>query len=407
MRYLFGDYTLDEDRRELCRAGQPVHVEPQVFDLLLYVIRNRGRVVTKDDLMAGVWGGRVVAESTLGNRINAARHVIGDSGERQQFIRTVSRRGIMFVGDVRDEEAAAAAPAANEVRQADLSAPAIHSQEVTFCQTPDGVHLAVATSGSGHPVVKAGNWLSHVEFDWQSPVSAPLLTLLSNRFRLVRYDSRGNGLSDWDVQEISFDAWVQDLETVVDALGLDRFALFGISQGAAVSIAYAARHPDRVSRLVLSGSYVRGWARRGNADEIARRATLVDMIRTGWGQDNPAFRQVFTSLYMPEATVEQMRAFDDLQRISVTPENAVRVAEAVGAIDVSALLPSVVAPTLIMHSRDDGAAPFALGLELARTIPNARLVALESRSHVILPHEPAWERFTQELCDFLAGADAE
>jgi DNA-binding winged helix-turn-helix (wHTH) protein/pimeloyl-ACP methyl ester carboxylesterase len=404
MRFLFGDYAIDADRRELSRAGTAVHVEPQVFDLILHLIRNHDRVVSKDDMLENVWGGRIVSESTLSNRINAARRALGDSGERQQFIKTIARRGIRFVGEVREDRVdaiAAAAPESNRT-PAQTTAP----QEVTFCRTPDGVNLAVATSGEGLPVVKAANWLNHIEFDWQSPVWSPLFALLSKRFRLIRYDERGNGLSDWDVKEISFESVVRDLETVVDTLGLERFALFGISQGAAVSIAYATRHPERVSRLILSGGYAQGWLQRGNAEEIAQREALLTLVRHGWGLDNPAFRQVFTSRYVPGATSEETKWFNDLQRVSASPENAIRLIKMFSAIDIVDLLPRVAAPTLVLHSRGDAGIPFTQGLLLARGIPNARFVALESNNHLILSHEPAWPRYADEICDFLGGSAA-
>jgi DNA-binding winged helix-turn-helix (wHTH) protein/pimeloyl-ACP methyl ester carboxylesterase len=401
MRFVFGPYVLDTGRRELSRRGEAVHMEPQVFDLLLHLIEHRDRVVSKDDLLAAVWNGRIVSESTLSNRINAARQAIGDSGEKQEFIKTIARRGLRFVGDVREESGEASPFQAIAAATAPTHARPPH-QDVMFVRTEDRFHLAVATSGSGVPVVKAGNWLSHVEHDWSSPVSAPLLQTLSDRFRLIRYDARGNGLSDRDVGEVSFDLYVRDLETVVDALGLERFALFGISQGAAVSVAYAARHPERVTRLALHGSYAQGWARRGSAEEIAKRGALATLVLHGWGQDNPAFRQVFTTLYMPDATSEQTLAFNDLQRISATPENAVALMRAMGNMEITELLPRVRAPAIVLNSRGDASVPFEQGLAVAHGIPNARFVALESRNHVVLPHEPAWVRFTQELCDFLA-----
>jgi pimeloyl-ACP methyl ester carboxylesterase/DNA-binding winged helix-turn-helix (wHTH) protein len=405
MRFLFSDVAIDPDRRELSRGGATVHVEPQVFDLILHLIRNRDRVVSKDDLLANVWGGRIVSESTLSNRISVARQAIGDSGEQQELIKTIARRGLRFVGEVREERTGSPTPAVLAVAENPagvLSRPAVVPQEVTFCRTSDGVNLAFATSGSGMPVVKATNWLNHIEFDWQGPLWLPLFTLLSEKFRLIRYDGRANGLSDWDVKELSLEAAVRDLETVTDALGLERFALFGMSYGAAVSICYAARHPERVSRLILSGGYAQGYRERGNAEEIARRAALVALIRNGWGMDNPAFRQVFTSCYIPDANAEEMKWFNDLQRMSASPENAARLMELYSEIDIVELLPRVVAPTLVLHSRDDAAIPFAQGLLLARSIANARFVALESKNHIILSHEPAWERYTQEICDFLS-----
>jgi pimeloyl-ACP methyl ester carboxylesterase/DNA-binding winged helix-turn-helix (wHTH) protein len=410
MRFLFGDYALDVGRRELHRGADLVQVEPQVFDLLEYLIRNRDRVVTKDNLLAAIWRGRIVSESTLTSRITAARQAIGDSGGQQQYIRTIARRGLRFIGEV--QEAALGREAANSAT-AELATHARTAlgtkthQEVTFCNTTDGVHLAIATVGSGQPLVKTANWLTHIEYEWQSPVWSPLLARLAAQFRLIRYDERGNGLSDWNVPDISFDAFVRDLETVVDALRLERFALFGISQGAAVSIAYAVRHPDRVSRLVLQGGYVHGWRKRGTADQIAQRETLLSLIPHGWGQNNPAFRQVYTSLFMPGGTLEEMQWFNDLQRVSTSPENAVRLQDAFGNIDVADLVRQVTVPTLVLHSRDDALIPFEQGLMLARAIPNARFVALESQNHLLVAHEPAWPRLVEEMCGFLSEGAAE
>src|SRR5262245_60783359 len=220
MAYVFADCELDCERRELRRKGTAVHLEPQVFDVLVHLIRNHDRVVTRDELLQAVWNGRVVSEDALTSRISAARRAIGDTGEDQQLIRTVQRRGFRFVGDVR-EQAAGDAPAALP------AAEAVPPQAVGFLRTSDGVHLAVASAGSGPPLVKTANWLNHLEFDWQSPVWSPLFQRLAGQYRLIRYDERGMGLSDRDVPDFSFEAWVRDLETVVDGLKLDRFALLG------------------------------------------------------------------------------------------------------------------------------------------------------------------------------------
>ena len=403
MRFLFGDYSMDVKLRELSRAGKPVHVEPQVFDLIMHLIRNRDRVVSKDDLLANVWDGRIVSESTLSNRINAARRAIGDSGERQHFIKTIARRGLRFVGEVREAPAEQSHPASAAAQPEPERAPvsATGPQEVTFCRTPDGVNLAIAASGAGLPLVKTANWMNHIEFDWQSPIWLPMLNLLSEKCRLIRYDERGTGLSDWDVKEISFDAFVRDLETVVDTLGLERFALLGISQGAAVAIAYATRHPERVSRLILYGGFSLGWRKSGSARLVSQLEALLTLVRQGWGQDNPAFRQIFTSLFVPGATEEEANWWNDLERMSTSPENASRLINTFGEIDVRDLLPKVAAPTLVVHSRGDVPVPFKLGLALAHGIANARLLALESNNHLILSHEPAWDRFAQEIRDFL------
>jgi DNA-binding winged helix-turn-helix (wHTH) protein/pimeloyl-ACP methyl ester carboxylesterase len=405
MVYVFADCALDCERRELRRDGKAVHVEPQVFDVLAHLVRNRDRVVNKDELLQAVWGGRLVSEDALTSRIRAARRAIGDTGERQHLILTMARRGFRFVGDVREQSADPGRTTMPHSTRPE-AAITISQQAVTFCRTPDGVNLAVAVSGSGPPIVKTANWLNHVEFDWQSPVWSPLFGRLAAQARLIRYDERGMGFSDHDVADVSFDAWVRDLETVADALALDRFAVLGISQGAPVSIAYAVRHPERVSRLILCGGFAKGWRARGSAAEAARAEASVTLIREGWGHDNPASRQMFTSLIVPDATLEEMRWFNDLERLSCSPEMAIRMLYAIGDIDISSLLPRVRAPTLVLHSRHDARVPFEHGLTLARSIPNAQFIALESKNHLILSHEAAWERFANELCGFLASGNA-
>lgn len=281
------------------------------------------------------------------------------------------------------------------------------SQKIRFCTAADGTRIAYATTGSGPPLVRAAHWLSHLEFDWQSPVWRPWLTELARDRTLVRYDERACGLSDWQVDEISLDAWLADLETVVAAAGLARFALFGMSQGAAVAIAYAVRHPERVSHMVLMGGFARGRTRRGQPQQAEELRLELDLMRLGWGRENPAFRRHFTSQFLPEGTLEQIRAFDDLQRASASAENAARILETGSGIDVVDLLPRVTVPTLVMHAREDARIPFEEGRLLASMIPGARFVPLESRNHVLLDGEPAWARFWQELRAFLGTGTAQ
>ena len=400
MRFCFGDFAFDVGRRELRRRGELIEVEPQVFDLLAHVIRHRDRVVSKDDLLASVWQGRIVSESTLSSRINAARKALGDSGEEQRYIRTVARHGIRFVGEVReDADTGAVAPAVPLTAPA---APAPH-QDVSFCRTADGVTLAVAAAGSGPPLVKTANWLNHIEQDWRGPIFAPLLTRLAERNRLIRYDGRGNGLSDWDVADISFEAFVRDLETVIDALRLDRFSLFGISQGAAVAAAYAARHPDRVEKLILCGAYAQGRNKRGSPAEREKAQAMLTLMRHGWGDEHSPFMQAFSSVYVPGGSAEQIRWWAHLQRVTTSAEVAVRIRQACDEIDVLDLLPQVKAPTLVLHNRHDHVAPFEGGRRIAAAIPNAQFVSLESDNHVVLAGEPAWEQFIDEIERFLAG----
>ena len=273
-------------------------------------------------------------------------------------------------------------------------------QEIRYCRTHDGVRLAYAISGHGPPLVKTGNWLNHLEYDWDSPVWHHFFVGLSRNRRLVRYDPRGTGLSDWDVAEISLDAWVNDLTTVVDAAGLDRFPLFGLSQGCAVSIAYTVRNPERVSHLILCGGFALGASKRA-PEERDRSNALTTLMRLEWGADNPGIRQMFANHLMPGATKEQTDTFNELQRKTASAECAARYYEAAGAIDVVELLPKIQVPTLVMHARDDAQVPFERGRQLAAEIPRAKFVALQSNNHVLLEQDPATERFFEEIDLFL------
>ena len=399
MIYHFGEFSLDPDRYELRRGDDVVQVEPQVFGLLECLIENRERVVSKDDLIEAVWDGRIVSDATLSSRISAARHAVGDSGEAQTTIRTMPRRGFRFVADVTVGPDTGAAPLKRDTA-ADLS-----QQKVRFCIASDNVRIAYATSGAGPPLVKSANWLNHLEFDWESPVWRPMMRAFTNDFLLIRYDERGNGLSDWDVEHFSLDAFVDDLEAVVDAVGVPRFALYGQSQGCPVSIAYAIKHPERVSHLVLYGGFARGARRRGTQIDVEREEAITTLIREGWGKDNPAFRQIFTSQMMPDATPEQMEWFNDLQRNTTSPQNAAKLRIAIDEIDVTELLPHVEAPTLVLHRRGDSRQPFEEGRRLGSMIPNAQFVALDGRNHIILEHEPEWSRFLAEVRNFLGHTD--
>jgi pimeloyl-ACP methyl ester carboxylesterase/DNA-binding winged helix-turn-helix (wHTH) protein len=396
-RIRIGDCEIDAAAFVLRCGGRVRQVEPQVLELLLYLARNPDRLITKDDLIRNVWGGRIVSDATLASRIRSARQAVGDDGQQQRLIRTVHGRGVRLVGDATESPDAAAAVG---------TAPDGARPEVGFCRTADGVSIAYSVAGSGTPLVKAAHWLTHLEFDWNSPIWRPLLAEFARDRRLVRYDGRGTGLSDWQVEDISFEAFVRDIETVVDALDLERFALLGISQGCAASIAYAVRHPERVSHLILLGGYAKGWRRRADVQEIRRREALVTLIRDGWDTDAIAFRDVFTSLFVPHSDEEQRRWWTELVRVSSSPANAARLVEAFGEIDVAELLPRVAAPTLVLHSRHEAVVPFSAGRQLAIGIPGARFVSLDSRNHIVLAQEPAWRDFIAEIRTFLDGAPA-
>jgi pimeloyl-ACP methyl ester carboxylesterase/DNA-binding CsgD family transcriptional regulator len=280
------------------------------------------------------------------------------------------------------------------------------NQQLRFITAADGVRIAYARQGEGPVLVRAAHWLSHLEFDWQSPLWREFLTQLALDRTLIRYDQRGTGLSDRDVADLSFEAMVSDLEGLVDSLGLDRFSLFGMSQGGAISIAYAVRHPERVSSLVLCGAYARGHAHP--ARPIAQRDeadVLLRLISVGWGTADPKFRRVFANMFIPGGSAEQLAAFDQLQRVSASPGVAYRLRSMFGTIDVLDLCPQVGVPTLVLHARDDGVVPFEEGRLIAMSIPGARLVPLESANHIPLPGAPGFKALFDEMRSFLESVE--
>ena len=277
-----------------------------------------------------------------------------------------------------------------------------HGQRIRYLQTSDGVKLAWAEAGSGPVVVKAANWLTHLEYDLESPVWQHWIRFFAAHFQFVRYDERGCGMTDWNVGDVSFDRWVEDLETVVDASEVRApFALLGISQGASVCIAYAIRHPERVSRLVLYGAYARGWARRNDPEGQREYEAIVELVRLGWGKDNPAFRQIFTSRFIPGGTDEQVGWFNELCRKTSSPAVTAELLATRAHIQVTDLLAHVRVPTLVIHSRDDVVCPLAEGRLIAAGIPGAQFVELDSRNHILLEQEAAWERFQEVVLEFM------
>jgi pimeloyl-ACP methyl ester carboxylesterase len=392
MRYRFGEYELRVDSHELLADGRRKEVEPQVFDLLRHLVENAGQLVSHDDLINVVWNGRIVSDSAISARISATRAAVGDNGTDQRIIKTIPRRGFRFLANV-----VASAPVAE--KKDSVTSPA--NQQIRFCPSQDGTSIAYATTGSGYPLVKAGHWLTHLEHDWHSPVWQPLLTELNRDFSVTRYDQRGNGLSDWDVSDLSVDAFIGDLEAVVDASGLKRFALYGSSQGAPISLAYAVRHPDRVSHLILQGGYVKGRLLRGSTAEREQGQALLTLIRHGWGKAGSPLLQAFASMYIPDGTPQQISSLVDLQRLTTSPENAARIREAVDNFDVTELLGQVVTPTLVIHSQNDGVHPLDEGRRLSAGIRNSQFVLLDSGNHAVLSHEPAWEVLLSSIRHFV------
>jgi pimeloyl-ACP methyl ester carboxylesterase/DNA-binding winged helix-turn-helix (wHTH) protein len=396
----FGQFTLNPETATLSGATGPRPLRPKAFDLLYYLARHPGRVVSKIELVETVWRNIIVTDNALVQCIRDVRAALDDRG--QEVLKTVARRGYLFAAPVVEIEAPPAGPrSTNRKDGAPPVMPTDLTQEIHYARAPDGVRIAWAKVGQGRPLMRAANWLTHFEYDWENPLRVSALINLAKNYTLIRYDPRGTGLSDWDVAEFSLDAWVSDFETVVDASGLKRFPVLAASQGCAVSIAYAVRHPGRVSHLVLLGGFALGGNKR-SPQERQKRAAMVTLMRMGWGADDPAFRQLFTSVVAPEATKEQADLFNELRRRTTLPECAARYFETVGDFDVRHLLAKVDVPTLVMHLRDDLLNPFEAGRRMAAGIPGARFVALQGKNHFMLPGEPAAIRFREELELFLS-----
>ena len=280
-------------------------------------------------------------------------------------------------------------------------------QRIRYLRTQDGVQLAWAEAGAGPALVKAANWLTHLDYDWDSPVWRHWMQFFSERFRFIRYDERGCGMTDWRVGDLSFDRWVEDLEAVVDRAAPSKFVLLGISQGAATCIAYAAKHPERISHLVLYGGYVRGAAVRGTSQQREEFAAITELARLGWGQEHSAFRDVFTSRFIPDATDAQVRWFSELCRHTTSPEIAADLLHRRSIVDATMLLAEVQTPTLVLHARNDAVVPLAEGRLIAAGIPSAQFVELDSKNHILLEHERAWVRFCEAVGEFTGVRTAE
>lgn len=402
----FDRYEIDPARFRLVRDGEEIRIEPRAFDLLRVLLEQRDRVVTKAQLLDQVWGTQYVSDAALTTALRSVRRAIGDTGAQQRLIRTVHGRGYQFVAPVETADA----PASGGDTVASPDAPAVRPprrqfQSIQYCEAADGARIAYATVGDGPVLLKAANWITHLDLEWDSPVWGHWLHGLSRGRTLIRYDERGCGMSDWNVPGFTFEDWVTDLETVVEAVGLERFPLLGVSQGAAVAVAYAARHPQRVSHLVLAGGYVLGRLMRARDDaERAEAALDIDLARVGWEREDPSFMRVFASQFLPHGTQAEWDSFTEFQRRTTSANNAVRFLEQFAQIDVEDEAPRVQCPTLILHSRDDVRVPADQARELASLIPNSQLVLLDSASHLIGEHEPAWQDLLAHIDAFLDPA---
>ena len=275
-------------------------------------------------------------------------------------------------------------------------------QTIRYTHAEDGTRVAYAAMGEGRPVLKAANWLSHLDAELEVPVWSGFVTRLARNYRLYRYDERGNGLSDWNVDDISFEAFVSDLECVADKLKLERFPLIGVSQGGAVSIEYAARHPERVSGLILIGAYPTGWRANPDPAKVERGEAEMTLVRHGWGDDSPAYRQIFSHSFLPSATPEQLDRFNSFQQQTTDARNAARFIDVFGNIDVRETMAKVETPTLVLHCRDDQRVSAKMGAQIAATMPKAEMMTLPSSNHIPIETEPAFAQMMDAIDAFIA-----
>jgi len=389
--YRIGDFELDVLRVELRRKGDPIPTPPLVFKVMQYLVENRDRVVPKGELLDKLWGHRFVSESTLATRVKTARKLLGDDGQAQRMIRTVHGCGYQFVGPLED-----AADAEGE----DERMPPV---AVQFATARGEVRLAIGSTGSGPPLLKVANWMTHVDKDADSPIWGHWVRDLSRHHRFIRYDARGCGLSDRDLAGIALndlDLWVDDIACVADLLELERFALLGLSQGGPVAIAFAARYPDRVSHLILHGTYAQGMNKRGDPQQVAQASLQVALAKFGWASEDSRFLELFTRQFIPDAGQMERSWFNELQKTSCTGETAAQLEAAMHDADVRELAATLRVPVLVTHGSDDVAVPFEQGRLLAGLIPNATFLPLQCANHIMLERDPAWPEFVAAVDRF-------
>jgi pimeloyl-ACP methyl ester carboxylesterase/DNA-binding winged helix-turn-helix (wHTH) protein len=393
--YEFGPFRLEQSERRLLCKDRPIPLPGKAFDTLSVLLERHGKLVPKQELMGAVWPESTVEENNLDRNISTLRKVLGEQETGEPFIETVPRVGYRFIAPV-------TIPTPRLMGRRAEDRELSERQQIRFCVTPDNVRLAYSTVGHGPSIVRVANCFNHLDFEWGSPIWRHWVRDLARGHSLLRYDGRGNGLSQRNVDNFSLDAWVQDLETVVDAAGLDTFALMGHSQGSAVAITYAVRHPERVSHLILCGAYSRGACHRESAEVLEARRALETLVDLNFGKSNPSFFHFVTSFYIPEAASPEVQNwFKDLQLISVSSSNLVQFMRACDEINIRDLLPRVAVPTIVFHSHGDRVAPPEEGRIVATEIPNARFVPLTSGNHFLLAEEPAWKLFREELAAFL------
>ncbi|MFC8849202.1 MULTISPECIES: alpha/beta fold hydrolase [unclassified Micromonospora] len=408
--YRFGQFDLDPNLGQLCHDQRPIRIEPRAFALLCYLVEHRDRIVSKNELLETVWDGGFVTAAALTTGLRTVRLAIGDTGHQQDLIRTVYRRGYQFVAPTTALPTGSATVQAAETAVAPIPTAAVTASTGSYdtirvCRTVDGTRIAWAATGTGPPLVKTANWLSRIDLERNTTLFAHWFEGLTRGRRLIRYDERGSGLSD-SASGFTLDEWIEDLDAVVDAAGLGRFPLLGVAQGGPLAVAYAARRPERVSRLVLNAAYARGLlARASNAAEHAEADLDMKLTLTGWNEQNLSYLRFFGAQFFADGLPHQWDEFTNYQRLAVSTANGARFLEEQSRFDVTDLARLVSCPTLIVHSREDPRIPVSEALELAELIPDSRLVLLTGRNHLLTGDEPAWPRFLDELYAFLAEKD--
>lgn len=395
MRYAFTDFVLDTASHSLLKNGVEERPEPQVFDLLCLLIENAPALVTRDQMIEKIWGGRIVSESAVSARIAAARKAVTDNGKRQEVIRTVARRGLQFVAEI-----VVLSDSTNVSKPASAASEPTQHARIRYTQAPDGGQIAWTVSGDGPPVLLTSFYPSNVELDLQQPDVAALVQSLCD-YSLIRFDQRGCGLSDWSMPDEDETVWASAQLHVADAAGLDRFPIIARTGGALAAVNFAARHPERVSCLILQGGYVDGRSLRKNVDYDPDKEPIEALIREGWGKPDSPFMEAFGAIYLPTMSREDLREIMIFFNQSASAENALRARRASNNASIASILPMVKAPTLIVHASRDAVNPVSEARKLAAGIANAELIVMESRNSILLPGEPVWTDFIAEIRNFL------
>lgn len=398
MKFQFNDYVLDTDRHQLICAGSAIKVEPLVFDLLVLLAQNSGQLVSQDRIVEEIWGGRAISDSAISAAVAAARRAVGDDGKRQAVIRTVQRRGLQFVAEV-------TFPKGESTPLADAEPNTAHQLHVKYASAPDGTMLAygILDDGDGLPVIVAQHFPDQLEFSWNRFGEMDRFKIYGRGRKLLRFDYRGCGLSDWDVEDLSFAAQSNDIITLADTAGFERFAVIATSSGARHAVDLAARYPDRIAGLVLIAGYCDGRSLR--SDDLNQTDPILNMVKEGWNHRGQAFIFSYISLYFPTASHEWTRKCAADFQASTNAENAATVRDSNNKLSIKDMLERVQAPTLVVHSRDDAVHPLSEARKLTAGISGAEMVVMDSANMMAMPDEPSFAKELQAVTNFLTGLE--